>query len=261
MRGTGPQLLQAKILCIVPEMRLALLLVLMLSACGAAVGVSDDDQVDAAPEIDAPDVDAAPACFNGRVVYLNFEGQALTRATVSDARNNLASWMNIAAGTAPRFRTADADRNAKIQAIVDGVTAQLSSFPITVVTTRPASGEFVMIVYGGQAQQVGSDFGLAVQELDCNDAATRNDVAWVADVNDTQIAVNVSLGAIGFGLGLTATTVTTDCMCGWDNNCQPDDTVQCTLTPGIARDPTANQVCAGQTAQDEVAVFAAGFCQ
>jgi hypothetical protein len=246
-----------------------LLLVLSLAACEARVGTSNsvigDDDDD--PAIDAPVVGAdaapdAPACFNGRVVFLSFEGEALTRAAVSDARLNRASWMQIASGTAPRYRSNDGDRANQIQAIVDGVRAQLSQFPITVVTTRPATGDYVMIVYGGQPNQVGSRFGGAVQELDCGDLASRNDVAWVADnVGATQRIVNFSIGAIGFGLGLTATTVPTDCMCGWDNSCQSDNSVACTLTPGIARDPNANQRCAGVDAQDEAAVFRAGFCQ
>ncbi|MEO8707240.1 MAG: hypothetical protein ABI867_44850 [Kofleriaceae bacterium] len=253
-------------------MRQVFVLVLaMLAACEARVGVDtnnnvggddDDDIIDAEPgvTIDAPP--DAPACFNGRVVFLSFEGEALTRAATSDARQNQASWMQIASGTAPRYRTNDGDRATQIQAIVDGVRTQLSDFPITVVTTRPVSGDYVMIVYGGTPQQVGSRFGGAVQELDCADTATRNDVAWIADnVGATQRIVNFSVGAIGFGLGLTATTVTTDCMCGWDNACQANNAVACTLTPGIARDPNANQRCAGVDAQDEVAVFRTAFCE
>jgi hypothetical protein len=253
-------------------MKAALVVVLAVcAACEARVGTGgnnnggDDDD---APTVDAPletSIDAAPdapACFNGRVVFLSFEGESLTRAAASDARQNRASWMQIASGTAPKYRAADGDRANQIQAIVDGVRAQLAGFPITVVTTRPATGDYVMIVYGGTPQQVGSRFAGAVQALDCGDTGTRNDVAWIADnVGATQRIVNFSIGAIGFGLGLTATSDPDDCMCGWDNACQANNGVACTLTPGIARDPNANQRCAGVTTQDEVAVFLAGFCE
>jgi len=89
----------------------------------------------------------------------------------------------------------------------------------------------------------------------------RNDVAWFSDANTGQRGINNALGAIGFGLGLTATTDIHDCMCSWDNQCNQDQATQCALTPGIARDPNANQKCAGLTTQDEVAVFRSGFCQ
>ena len=58
--------------------------------------------------------------------------------------------------------------------------AQLAQFPVTVVTTRPTTGEYVMIVFGGIASAVDSRFGLAVNTLDCGDVQ-QNDVAWIAD--------------------------------------------------------------------------------
>ncbi|MBX3156853.1 MAG: hypothetical protein KF773_12840 [Deltaproteobacteria bacterium] len=246
-------------------MRFACVLALVsLAACEAKLGgrAGDDDAldlVDAPTVTNEPPIDA-PACFNGRVVYLNFDGVALTRGAASDATLNRASWMQIASGSAPIYRAGDGNRVAQITEIIDGVRAALEQFPITVVTTRPTSGEYVMIVYGGTAAQVGSRFSVAVQELDCGDLQ-RNDVGWMSDANTGIRAINNTLGAIGFGLGLTATTDPNDCMCSWDNQCTPDQTKLCTLTPGIARDPNARQRCAGLTQQDEVATFRTGFCQ
>jgi hypothetical protein len=249
-------------------MRRAVVMTLALcAACEARIGATGDDNgVDASPTGDGSGSDAAPgidapACFNGRVVFLSFEGETLTKGATSDATSNHASWMQITSGTAPPYHAGGSNRTAEIQAIVDGVTAQLSGFPIIVVTTRPTSGQYVMIVYGGTPQQVGSRFNGAVQQLDCGDA-TRNDVAWVADnVTPNQKIVNFSIGAIGFGLGLTATLTTTDCMCGWDNACISDNTAACTLTQGITRDPNANQKCNGLVSQDETTTFSAAFCQ
>jgi len=233
---------------------------------GVDASNGNDPDASALPEVDAPTVvppDAATAtCANGRVVFLSFEGEALTKAAVSDAKTNQASWMQIASGAAPAYHAASATRATEIQDVVDGVRGRLASFPIEVVTTRPASGDYVMVVFGGERAAVGSRFGAAVQELDCGDL-TRNDVAWVADsVAPNRAIVNTVIGAIGFGLGLTATTTPTDCMCAWDNDCTPDNTVKCTLTPGITRDPLARQLCSGAAAtQDEVATFSQGFCQ
>jgi len=237
----------------------------LLCACGAQV----DGGAPANPEVDGGggggdtgvvDTDPTPACFNGRVVYLNFDGVTLTKGT-SDATQNTASWMQIATGTAPRYETNNANRDQKITQITDGVTSLLMSFPITVVTTRPNAGPYVMIVFGGNAQQVGSRFGVGVQQLDCDDATSKSDLAWITDGQGVQRTVNTAVGAIGFGLGLTATSDPGDCMCGWDNGCQPDNTQPCTLSPAIARDPAARQLCPGVSSQDEVATFKKAFCE
>src|SRR6185295_10897037 len=138
----------------------------------------------------------------------------------------------------------DTDRQTKIKTIVDGVRSQLSRFPITVVTTRPAAGRYVMIVYGGQRDAVGSLFGGAVNRLDCDDSRP-SDVAWMGDNLGGQRAINATIGAIGFGLGMTATLDPKDCMCGWDNTCRADASAPCTLGSPIARDGGANQICNG----------------
>jgi len=245
------------------EMR-TLALCCLLAGCGvrledpaAGLGVSTPDGGGGGGD---SAVDAR-VCSNGRVVYLSFEGETLTDAAVSDATQNRASWMTIAQGTAPPYRAGANNRNQQIKAITEGVRAQLSSFPVTVVTQRPAAGPYVMIVFGGTASQVGSKYGGSVNELDCGDAQ-KSDVAWISDgVSPTQRVVNFAVGAIGFGLGLTATTDPLDCMCGWDNACISDNSGACRLSPTIARDPAANQLCPGVTTQDEFDTFDAAFCR
>jgi hypothetical protein len=242
---------------------------LLLAACQVRLGdgpIAINGGIDASGGGGGGDggtqTDAAAVCFNGRVVYLNFDGVTLTDAAASDATQNRASWMTIPAGTAPPYKSGVQNRLQLIQDVTDGVRSQLASFPITVVTARPATGPYVMIVLGGVASQVGSRFGGAVDELDCNDVQN-SDVAWISDnVSPTQRVVNFAIGAIGFGLGLTATTTQNDCMCGWDNGCQQNSTVPCTLSTDIPRDPTARQLCSGAgPTQDEVATFRAAFCQ
>jgi hypothetical protein len=240
----------------------------LLCLAAAACGVQLDDRTGASTDVPGgtpvdggtPGTDAAPRCAS-RQVYLNFEGQTLTRGSPSDATQNRAAWMNVAQGTAPRYLANATDRDAQIKSIVDGVTAQLSSFPIRVVTQRPAAGPYVMIVFGGVANQVGSNYGAAVNQLDCGDNA-KSDLAWISDnVTPPQRVVNSAVGAIGFGLGLTATTDPLDCMCGWANNCTSNNTVACKLSPMINRDPNANQRCQGVTTQNEMDAFETAFCR
>lgn len=233
-------------------------------------GGDDTPDVDAGIDDVPPSSDArvampdAPACYNGRVVYLNFEGQTLTRGT-SDATINRASWIGRTDGrttvTAPRYRSNAADRDQQIASIVANIRAGLSQFPVTVVTDRPAQGPYVMIVFGGVNTDLGTPYTIATNELDCGDV-NKSDVAWVSDTTTSAKVDDYALGAIGFGLGLTATTSATDCMCGWANACRQANDVQCTLsaTP-IARDPDATQQCAGLTTQNEVDTFDQAFCR
>lgn len=257
------------------EMVRGLVLALALAGCQATIYGGDDDpglaDVDAGPqnEIDAatvvPDaapVDMGPVCLatQARSVYLNFDGQALARATTSDATQNQAAWMNKATGTAPPFRQGSANRAADITQITSGITTALAGLNVAVVTTRPTTGPYVMIVFGGNAQNVGSNYGGAVQQLDCGNLVA-SDVAWVADgVTPNQRVINFALGAIGFGVGLTATNNSNDCMCGWDNQCQ-QTTNQCTLGTAIATDPGANQTCPNQATQNEQQSIQQAFCR
>lgn len=229
----------------------------LCSGCSAQISDGRDPSLGGITTPDAG-ADAGPTACARRAVYLNFDGQALIQGP-SDATLDQAQWMIIPAGLAPPYRVNDTGRDLAIQTIVDGVTTQLARFPITVTRTRPSAGNYVMIVYGGSATTVGSNFGAAVNQLDCGDARP-NDVAWIADNVTGQRAINTTIGAIGFGLGLTATTDPRDCMCSWDNRCPPDNTAPCTLGSPIARDPQANQRCAGTASQDEVAAFRTAFC-
>lgn len=239
------------------------------SGCSAQISDGRDPSLGGITTPDAGTVtgtgtgsDPAPIGCSRRTVYLNFDGQALIQGP-SDATLDQAQWMTIPAGAAPPYRLDDTGRDLAIQTIVDGVTRQLARFPITVTRTRP-SGNYVMIVYGGNASAVGSNFGAAVNQLDCGDARP-NDVAWIADSVTGQRAINTTIGAIGFGLGLTATLDPGDCMCSWDNGCRPDNSAPCTLGSPIPRDPDANQRCRVTTPQDEqqdeVAAFRTAFCQ
>lgn len=253
--------------------RIALALAL-LGACGAQIadGVSNSGSTGDDSALDAGEgsgsqtpIDATPvATCNQKMLFLNFEGQTLTHALTSDATKNLASWMQNNVGetaTAPAYHKNDGGRATQIQTIVDGVKAQLATFPISVVTTRPATGNYVMIVLGGTRNDVTSRYGAAVNALDCGDLV-KNDVAWIADdTGSLQHVMNLIVGATGFGLGLTATNDQNDCMCGWANNCQSNDAAPCKLGAPINRDDGADQTCQGVGAtQDEVVTFHDAFC-
>lgn len=232
-------------------------LALALTASGCSAQISDAHDPSLGGLGNDADAGAAAACTR-RAVYLNFDGQLLTQGP-SDATQNLASWMTIPFGFAPPYHVGEADRDAEIQTIADGVRAQLSQFPIHVTRTRPQAGDYVMIVFGGSRDLVGSRFGGAVSQLDCGDTRP-GDVAWISDGVSGQRAINSAIGAIGFGLGLTATGDPRDCMCAWDNDCRADNGAPCRLGAPIDRDPEARQLCPDRSPQDEVAAFRRAFC-
>jgi hypothetical protein len=243
---------------------IAVVCMLLCAACEASIdgGNTTTDATTGDGRISSIDAPPGTARCSTRVVYLNFDGQTLTDGVLSDATQNRASWLNKASGAATPFQQGNAQRAQIITDITDGVRNALSQFPVTVVTTRPAAGPYVMIVYGGNATDVGSNYGFAVNELDCIDGQ-KSDVAWISNSYTTTLRhVNTTLGAIGFGLGLTATNDVNDCMCGWANGCVKDHTKLCTLGTNITRDPAATQVCTGAAAtQNEVAVFNTAFCE
>ena len=244
------------------------LLLCLLAGCAQGkkeehpFGNYPDAGTDAAVGDDATLPDAPASCLLARSVYLNFTGvTTLTQGLSSDATHDVAGWMQQATGTAPIFRAGSGTRNADIAAITAGITNALAPFHVQVVTTRPAAGPYQMIVFGGTPAQVGSAFSGAVQKLDCGNQVL-NDVAWIGDnITPNQAVINFALGAVGFGVGLTATTTTTDCMCGWDNSCTPNFNQVCTFSASIARDGTANQTCPGVTDQNEPASLMNAFCQ
>jgi hypothetical protein len=250
-----------------------LLVLVMLAGCGAEFNTSSHATPDASSNgtgsIDAPSgvgvdapvnaPDAAPACANGRVVYLSFEGETLTRAA-TDSTQNHAAWIGVTTAVVPPFHPNLTNRATEIQNIVDGVRARLAGTLATVVTTRPASGPYVMIVLGGTNQIVGSNYTFATSDHDCGDLV-KNDVGWVSDAPSLSYVPDLIVGTIGWGLGLQGTNDPGDCMCAWANACQ-SAAGACSLSANIETTPSqGNTTCAGQNPQNEIAAFSTQFCQ
>lgn len=209
--------------------------------------------------IDAPTTTAS--CNNGRVVFLNFDGVTITQGATTDATQNVASWIGVTTAKVPAYHATASNRNGQISNITAGVQAALAQFPITVVTTRPAAGPYVMIAFGGSSNTVGTNYGYATGNHDCGDLV-KSDVGWVSDSTPNSIVANVAVGTIGWGLGLQGSTDPNDCMCGWAASCQWNSTT-CTLgtnvTTGTSSSPATT--CPGLNPQNEQAAFHTAFCQ
>jgi hypothetical protein len=225
---------------------------------GGGGGGGGSGQIDAARPIDA-----APACASGRVLYLNFDGVTMTHAATDSTQNHVA-WITNASAAVPPYHSGVAGRDAEILSIVDGVKSRLAMTPISVVTQRPASGPYVMMVFGGQRTAdggtVGTQYTYATSDHDCGDTV-KNDVAWVSDIPDVTYAPDLVIGALGWGVGLNGTNDPADCMCGWANACN-SAAGACTISASIASTTSSgNTTCPNQNPQNEVAALSTSFCQ
>jgi hypothetical protein len=225
------------------------------SSGGSGGGSSDaaSGAIDAAPD--------APACFNGRVVFLDFEGVTLAQAMTDDATQNQARWIGLTTANVPPYHAGDANRAADISNITDAIRSILGGYPIIVVTTRPATGPYVMVAFGGTKAAVGTGYSYATAFHDCGDTV-KSDVAWLSDVVPTSKAADYAVGAIGWALGLQGTSDVDDCMCGWANGCQ-QSSAHCALHGPISTTNSSSPAttCPGLSTEDEVATFSAAFCQ
>jgi hypothetical protein len=244
----------------------------LLCACGAKLaGDQQDLAIDAASTAvdsgtttviddagNVVSVDAPPAPPS-RVVYLNFVGvPSLKKGTPSDAKANTASWLvGNGTGTVPPYGGSQADTDI----IRDGVKARLAGIA-TVTVSRPTTGEYVMVMYGGTAAQAHSGYGEAVAQLDCGDLVA-SDVAWITGSEDPTATIDTTIGAIGFGLGLSSVDRADDCFCSWGDNCTRSGA--CVLRNAQTRDPDVGttpqgmqMICPGAT-QNELTVFTAAF--
>jgi hypothetical protein len=245
-----------------------LVLALLVAACDARLGATRDGigvdargggggGSDAGPPIDAP---TTAACFNGRVIFLNFDGVVLQLSAVDDAAQDHARWIGVPQAAIPPYHANNQNRANQIQTITDAVRAALAGFPITVVTQRPAAGPYVMIAFGGDSQTVGTVYSGAASYHDCGDA-TKSDVGWVADKVGVTKAADYAVGAVGWALGLQGTGDPDDCMCNWANQCQQSSS-HCVLHGPISTTPSQApaSTCPGLSTQDENATFKHAFC-
>jgi hypothetical protein len=260
-------------------MRILMAIGVFAAGCGARIGESgydNDDRVDASTSMpdgrtggfgsaDAAMPDAPSACPSGRKVYLEFNGVTLTQAATSNAATNQVSWINNGTSQVPPWRQGSGTRAADIAAVIAGVKSRLAGTPIEVVPTKPTSGPFVMVVFGGRRTTDGGTVGTvwsgATNEHDCGDLV-KSDIGWISEVPNNSFVQDLAVGAIGWGLGLNGTNDPNDCMCAWANNCQ-SAAGACTLSASIASTTSLAPAttCPNQNPQNEVEAFSTKFCQ
>jgi hypothetical protein len=230
-------------------------LVCLAAACGGGSSTPDAAVPDGAP----PPPDAQANC---NTVYLAFD-QIDLHVGAEDATVSSSSIIPADA-TAPGYRLDAADRETQIAAITDQIVNTLSPLGIDVLSIRPASGDYTMIVIGGSSTDVGLQAGLGgVSSFAGCDQPVPKRITYAFDtvngVHQPEIGVaNIAIGSFLVGLGTPTSSDAADCLC-WDApGCGGAVAAACTI--GGATTPRYDSsVCGTGTTFDEPAVIAAGL--
>jgi hypothetical protein len=147
--------------------------------------VRDDDPDAAADAVDASSEDAeedAGLTPAGTVVFLNFEGATLQPGP--DRADTDTSAIVTTTVEFPAFESAwlspSKPRAEVIADIAAGVRELYSPFDVWVVTNRPDSPPYTMMMLGGRGPVIGLDATTAgVASIDCNNARGNREIAFL----------------------------------------------------------------------------------
>lgn len=225
-------------------------------AATVSLGCGDDGGGGNDPDAGAePDAEVRPA----HVVFLNFEGVALTMGMDDSAANSSQIISDPVTMTA--FLDDQADRDTRIANVVASVELAFEPFNVDVVTERPSSGDYDMVVLSGAADEIGLPSGVgAIAGSDCANTQTAN-IAFV--FGDTFLtlgeepAATLTIGAVGLQNGIPSSAQIGDCMCFSQPGCP--DANRCVVsganTPIVTSDPCAG----GRTTMDVQGRFGTTF--
>ncbi|HUH01963.1 MAG TPA: Ig-like domain-containing protein [Kofleriaceae bacterium] len=130
----------------------------------------------------ACDADLQPEHAQGkRITYLVFDGITLTRSTsTDDAVTNRSAIVNSSTEIIPAFNINDLSstggytRAQIIARVIDDLYNLHLPYDIEFVTTRPASGYYSMIVFGGTCETVAGTSCAGIALRDCGDVMPSN---------------------------------------------------------------------------------------
>lgn len=152
--------------------------------------------------------------------------------------------------------------NVNQTAIVDQITSTLAPFDVDIVTTRPTSGDYSMIVIGGEGPDLGLPQGtLAVSSFGGCDTVVPRRVSFAFDNTSgnplpTYVIGSLAVGGYLLGLGLPTSDLAGDCLC-WES---PSCTFTAACTIGGANTPRYQQsLCGTGPDFDEAGLITAGL--
>jgi hypothetical protein len=233
---------------------------LVLVACdGSAASPPIDTALDAEPSIYCPEAPVDPGAAGNFVVFVATEGVTLTTGCGDHSATNCTTMLQAGATIPPVFPT-EPTRDAAIDEIIELARSRLVPFSVDLVTTRPSTGDYNMIVFGGDAATLGvPESPVSVAPFNCRNTPDDH-VALLfdhglADVTATDYA-NQILFQIGTFEGLTFTRTPDDCECQFDTECEANTGALCSFNN--APISTMSPAC-GRTIQDGPALLKEAF--
>jgi hypothetical protein len=229
---------------------------LILVACGGSSAPPSID-ADVEPGTGCPETPADPSAPGAFTVFLATEGVALTTGCNSSATN--CTTILPADATIPPVFSSEPARDAVIAEIVDLARSRLVPYSVDLVTTRPSTGVYNMIVFGGDAVTVGlPNSPVSAAPFNCNNTPDDRIALLfdrgIVDVTATDYA-NQVLFQIATMEGLTFTQTSDDCQCQLDAECANTGAL-CTFSSA----PTSTMVpTCGRTIQDGPALLKEAF--
>lgn len=177
---------------------------------------------------DAAIVEPDAAVSQPHLVYLVFDGVTITNGSTDDPAGNI-SRILAAPFTAPSFFAGENNRDEKLALIADGARTILAPYNIEVVTARPVSGSYDMIVFGGDPVDAGYQAGIiAFRPLECNE--NKPNVSFIFENYEplTKRYASDVVTAVGQINNIPITNLNGDCMCGVSFDCLLNDAL-CTM--------------------------------
>ncbi len=171
-------------------------------------------------EVSAPDAGMSDAPTHATTtVFLNFDGVQITKGQPDDPATNTSIFVRPPGVTVAPWHDGMPGRDASIAAITAGARAIVAPYAIEVVTTRPTSGLYDMVVFGGASQDLFGAPGVRFANgADCNG---RPEISFITElVTDDQVAASLVVAFLGEARLVPRTIASGDCMC-LDSACMP----------------------------------------
>jgi hypothetical protein len=251
--------------CLAQRDRMYRSALLLLVACGDSttpvplIDAAIDAEPDAAPSLNCPDPPVDPTAAGDFIVFVATEGVTLTTGCGDHSAPNCTTLLQQGA-TIPAVFPSEPTRDAAIAEILALVRSRLVPYSVDLVTTRPSTGNYNMIVFGGDSDAVGlPNSPVGVAPFNC--MSTPDDhVALLFDLGLTDVTTtfyaNQMLFQIGSFEGLTLTRTADDCECAIDPECEANTGALCSFTSG----PTSTMFpnC-GRAIQDSLLLLKEAF--